>query len=556
MELRFPTRLWTALSVASLAISAAVRAQPAPPNSADPVLTNPVTLEQLSGALNRTRSELRRLIGGADLMDGLYFGWMEQPHARADIACAVKTFTALEYEERLRRLGNGALSDAQVGAMLDWLGGLAARAAENPDRQGFYPHRVRPNLKTLLARLGPSGPGLRLFGFVDRATATRYGDVTGDFDLLACLGFRVVAEPPAPTHPGGDEFSILSDRSGALSIGLVRLDPKPSASTHSPQAPDAAGIALLGGTLADFIDPAFWAGDPRHPDDLPAIQDRVFGESWAESLARRGLYRGCTGRPGAAVVGWRPPRVRAEYDKSAQIRLAMWVHAVWGQRLALIEGWRDRRDGSASAYPSVFADPATVATIAHTALDILDAAQDLAAFDRPARFAVLVTASAIHPADDNRWAQPYADIFEALVQKQKRFDVVPAWGLQGLDNRDAKNAHLLAPPDDALTPAVRTALADLTGWQVHRLNDMRIPAGAFADQSPTPAIRVSGPDLLVLHGNGRSVALANTGPGAQSAWITSTSPLYDVLSKRRFDHPDRGVVCDPWQVRVLRPADR
>ena len=104
---------------------------------------NPITLGQLSTALDQTRSELRRLIGGDDLIEGLYFGWLEQPYSRADIARAVKTFTVLQYEERLRRLDNGALSDAQIRDMLHGLAGLADRTRLPARHHGFYPHRIR-----------------------------------------------------------------------------------------------------------------------------------------------------------------------------------------------------------------------------------------------------------------------------------------------------------------------------------------------------------------------------------------------------------------------------
>ena len=108
------------------------------------------------------------------------------------------------------------------------------------------------------------------------------------------------------------------------------------------------------------------------------------------------------------------------------------------------------------------------------------------------------------------------------------------------------------------TPEIRKDL----GWPADRaVLDKALRAAASNSDWLAPVVRVTGSNLLVLCGRDGSVALANIGPDNETAWITTsngmpTPALDDLVSQRRFDRPDQGVVCQGWQVRVLRPSGR
>ena len=103
----------------------------------------------------------------------------------------------------------------------------------------------------------------------------------------------------------------------------------------------------------------------------------------------------------------------------------MWVHALAGQQLGIIEGWRDFRDGSRLPHAPLATHPDHVEVMAHTALDLLYFRRELGAFVQGATVAVVIDESAMSRTDDNRWSPEAAKLFNALLDRQLPVEVVP-----------------------------------------------------------------------------------------------------------------------------------
>ena len=581
---------WFAVWAVCLAAPVVLLALPclsdAPHDASAVAATDPMTPAQLDAAIRQGRNGLRPLVPGSDLLDSLYFGWFDRPYRRATLACAFKTLAVLDHEHRLRALGNGAIPDEQLQAMLDWLHAVPARAAQPARRPSFAPDYLRCDLASVLHPPGAMFAGLhslRWFGFTDRATVTPRQVWSGDFDLLASLGFRVIARP-ATTEPGSPQPRNLIERAGAIGVTLLQTHPRPDVAPaprtegayDASDASDDETRALLrmtAGTLADFVRPSEQT-DNHHFDKLSAVLDRPAGESWPESLARRALYRGVTGRPFSVVSGYRAPWMASSSDDRArQFALAMWVHALDGQRLGVIEGWRDLRDGSAPEYPSLTADPRLIETISHTALDILYLGNALLRFDRPRRVGVVVRDDCVHPKDANRWAKPYARLFEALVSASIPFDVIPETMLPLPATRDDSHGIFVAPPDELLAPKARLALALRTQRGAKRVtclpdhSDLDTVAAQVRRSLPPGVdivVRAATGDaptgLLLFFDHHGACALANPTPFPKAVTITrhdgsSTGPMHDLIAGRSIANPADRFAVAPFQVCLLVPQD-
>ena len=340
------------------------------------------------GALDRARlrervlhvaEQVAALAGERDLIDTLYFGWFDQPYARATLAVAVKTTAALRRELDLRESGNGAIPDTTVLGMLAWIDEALERVSASQPLDAFRPHRLRA---TPVA-LATGSADFPIYTFVDRATSTRGCRHLGDVDLLASVGLRAYAA----VHDNvlGERAShFLTERAEALGLAVIAVPARlPGAGAASPPAQaevrglrgDATScavgdgvLALQPGKLRSMLEAA--RTSPREPGRTLALVDSAAGESLPASLARRALARGLSGQRRFAVDGWNAPGVGAPPEQRA-VAAAMWIHAIGGQSVGLLRGWRDLRDGSGSLYPSVLLDPAYLETVAHTALDLI-----------------------------------------------------------------------------------------------------------------------------------------------------------------------------------------
>ena len=566
-------RVLQAVALSAGALLLLIHPVPAAPPAAS---SDRVPRGRLATAIAQTRSTLRPLVGRGDLLETLYFGWFDRPYQRATLACAFKTLAVLEYESKLRELGNGAIADDQLERIIEWTDSVGRRTAAPARRPGFRPNRVPAARTDVLDTLSSERgrPAVEsLFGFIDRATATPCDDQLGDFDLLACLGFRVVGISPVRSA-GARERSPLLRRAQALRIALVTTgvtgeDPDRAEGTPLPQP-----ASLVAGELADFI--ADTGEGSADPSALRAVIDPPHGESWPESLARRALYRGATGRDRSIVTGWSLPRTTsAQVDLPERISAAMWVHALDGQRLGLLEGWRDVRDGSASPYASITLDPGAVEAVAATALDLLYFREVIERFDGRPEVAVVVEPDALRSGSSNRWSEDYAALFDALTAQQIRFDVLPRSRLND-PPLDRAYQVVIEATDKPRAGDQRLFVARAEAGNENRVLQQTTPgvtdlAAAIAEHLATGGepsddliVRDSHgappPDVLVFSGRDSSVAVVNIADAPTEVRIKNNSEerapaLRDVLSNETIADPTQGLPLRPWQVRVLVPTE-
>jgi len=365
----------------------------------------------LTREVTAIEQQLIHLADPNDTGDSLFFDWLDEPYGRATLACAGKTVRILEREIVLRQAGSAALRDRQLRGILDWLRAAPTRARNSPHRAGFLPHRRRISLDAI-----SSDPAPALFGFVDRSTVTRLDDWYADTDVLAACGFRVVARADRP-RLSPEAWRSLQGHAKALGLALVQVSDGIDA--EGRESAPAGVLYLQPRTLREWM-----SGENRIEGSV--LIDPPHGETWGESLARRALYRGQTGGRGAWVSGWTVPETRSNGSATAtQIRAAMWVHALDGQRLGLLEGWRDLRDGSASPYASLAATPDVVEAVAHTALDLLYFDPIIRLFSSEIPVALIVGDDALASTDPNRWSPTFGRMAQELFEANVRFDVLP-----------------------------------------------------------------------------------------------------------------------------------
>ena len=475
---------------------------------------------------------------------------------------AVKTVALLERELHFRRSDNGVIRDRRLTAMLAWLDSALERATHEAHRTGFRPNRTRFDPVVILTAPRPLGAtdSPPRFAFMDRSSATRYDPAFGDFDLLACTGMGAYGLGPRTAVFAG-RGNGLAARAEALGIGVV------AQTTGTAKTQSASWFAIQPLTLA-----ALFSTVDRAPDSSPvlAVNDPPRGESWGASLARRSLLRAVAPGQSVVVTGWTPPcaatRPRGGASGPSATRLAMWVHTLVGQQLAVIEGWRDLRDGSRLAYAPLATRPDQVETVAHTALDLLYYAGQLGAFLGQAPVAVVIDAGALERQSPNRWSPEATDLFDTLLNRQLLFDVIPApravreGVLKGyravLVAVDGTDVQVVAPTRSGSLADIRRYVESLPEPMVSR--DLRAPTGFIAYD---PDGRVASACLVF---NGRAAdgkpcfAVANLQARGRTVVLRSASypgnpPFRDLLTNETVAAGRDQVRFAGHQVRLFVP---
>lgn len=498
---------------------------------------------EFANRLEALRGRIDPLIGGENFLDTLHFGWFDRPYARATLAVLTKTTATLEREGRLRQQGNGALLVTQTRDIFTWAEKAIERVYEPEPELGFRPHRLRV--------AGPAfatdDSSVVLFAFVDAATATQNDPVYGDLDLLLSLGFRVYARAAGSSHTRAFG-ATLRERARTLGAATVAVTMGGGGSSQTSGTRGEADLMVQSMTLARLLDAAPEStGDARL---AMAVVDPPLRESWACSLARRALARGMSGRSRYFSDGWLPPS-RVEVDTDA-IAAAMWVHALEGQSLGLIRGWRDLRDGSTTPNKSMLIHPRSVETIAKTALDLIRLHDGVIPFHSTPALALVVGPDAIDPNDMNAWADWTRPVCDGLFDRGIRYDVLSTRAAQG------KRRERYA----VVYPLSRTATSDIPAL-VSTVEGLLEAAGvepepvraAVADAKWQGALyqRSEQSSDGLLH-----VALVNLSDDPCRVTLTDIShhgAWRDLVSDQLVRDPSAAISLEPWQVRLLRQQD-
>ncbi|MCH7808620.1 MAG: hypothetical protein IIB60_05295 [Planctomycetes bacterium] len=287
---------------------------------------------------------------------------------------------------------------------------------------------------------------------------------------------------------------------------------------------------------------------------LPAIADPTYGESWPASLARRALARGASRRSRFPMVNWVAPSPRsAPAHRAAGVSAAMWVHALEGQSLGLLRGWRDLRDGSASPYASVILDPAQLEAIAHTALDLIRHADSIARFDAMPSLAIALDSDAVDVRDDNAWAKWTLPIWAALANRQIRFDVVRTAD-RIHDERRSQRYRVVFPlrreqAGDANAIALRIERTmSVQGGYVSGITARGSDGKPARDVYVRSVRATSGPPHIAL------VNLSDRPRRLKLHGGSNLGVMRDLLTGEPVEKPDELIRLAPWQVRLLGPG--
>ncbi|MBI1827520.1 MAG: hypothetical protein HY287_17965 [Planctomycetes bacterium] len=433
------------------------------------------------------QSRLDELIDRDDLAHSLHFGWFDRPYAKAMMAIAFKIASVAERELTLRKTSREAMTDEQLDAMLSWCETAISRAALLPCNPDFRPDRIRFERKEFLMLQVPP-----LWAFVDDASATRADADWGDMDLLAAIGQKIYVparlssvtqqlhantvfdsssddtpEPreedlsdvpelavPKPLRQNTHSMSIqeLARRAASLGMGFaISYSPPPAAQNRANEKKvESLGFQITARTLRELIENS--STNPQ-ADVLEAGSDATEGESIGGWLARRALMRGANGKTRTAVINWRSPAGFPAESPQA-IRAAMWIAALDGQQIALLNGWRDLRDGRIHREPSIFLSADVLEAQAHTALDMLRFAPIVRAFDQRPSLAIVIDSNVISAQNSNQWANWILPLFDRLTAINIHFDVIPVANAQSLEH-SGRYANVLTPrPNSLESPAV------------------------------------------------------------------------------------------------------
>jgi hypothetical protein len=281
------------------------------------------------------------------------------------------------------------------------------------------------------------------------------------------------------------------------------------------------------------------------------------------------------------VCNWKVPDIRRfERCSPDHLRAAMWVSVCEGQKLALLEGWRDLRDGSRASCASLATAPDFVETASHTSLEVLQCASWAHRLGRENALAILVDESSIDPDDANRWSPVFASFAQALHDRQIRFDVLPV-ASAGVSDRRAR--YLLAVALPAMDAGDTAADRRVDVYRAGQAVDAAPPLAVQRDGWTSDAFASWIDDWLRDHvGDSRVVALepggalasdvyirtARSSDGSARVALISLSPQARSLSLVTAQGQDAGWFRDemipgrpvvastkiglgPWQVRLL-----
>jgi hypothetical protein len=512
-------------------------------------------LSHFKQRIQTLNERVTELAGKDNLLDTLYFGWSDRPYARATLAILIKVAATLDREVDSRGYDNGKIDDATVESMLQWADGAIQRVIHAGPSDNFRPHRIRTMWKQLLE--GKGAPPL--IGFLDGIRLTPQHPAVGDLDVLASLGQRFYARP-LDSRLDGQDADVTAQRAEALGLTVFDLTPFV---IHS--AWDWESVRPLWrdrGRYVAYTRPAtlfrLEANESRDLSLLPAVEDTKDGESLAASLARRAVLRGVLATSTYAAYHWTPPIVEAT-PQHAQASLAatLWIQALEGQRLALVDGWRDVHDENKSGEVSIFLDPARAETIAHTALDLLRYAEFVRAFDDNPLIAIAVGEDAFAPETENpnkvpAWSDWTEPIWAGLLSRQIRFDVVrwePPEEKPKPPYRWVFRLEQVSHPTGGSTlERIERGLAQLRD-HVYRLTaremDGKIASDVYVRAGQTPAGKAC---AAVVNLSDRPRVLKLRGRPAIGA-------SRDVIPDQQISEPDQRLEFAPWQVRLLWPTE-
>ena len=512
-------------------------------------------LSHFKQRIQTLNERVTELAGKDNLLDTLYFGWSDRPYARATLAILIKVAATLDREVDCRGHNNGKIDDATVESMLQWADGAMQRAIQSQPTDGFRPHRIGITWKQLLERKGAPP----LIGFLDGIRLTPQNPSVGELDVLASLGQRFYARSLG-SRLDGQDAETTARRAEALGLTVFDLTPFVA---HS--AWDLESVRPLWrdrGRYVAYTRPAtlfrLEANESRDPSLLPAVEDTKDGESLAASLARRAVLRGVMATSTFAAYRWTPPIVEAvPQHAQAVLTATLWVQALEGQRLALVDGWRDVDDENKPRAACVFLNPALAETIAHTALDLLRYAELIRTFDDTPLIAIAVGEDAfIHETDNPyeaaAWSDWTAPIWNGLLSRQIRFDVV-RWEPKEEKSKPPyrwvfrleQTSH---PTGGSTLERIERGLAQLRD-HVYRLTAREmngtIASDVYVRAGQTPAGKAC---AAVVNLSDRPRVLKLRGRPAIGA-------SRDVISDQQISEPDQRLEFAPWQVRLLWPTE-
>jgi len=518
--------------------------------------SDPSQLKQRVQTLNQRVTELA---GHDNLLETLYFAWSDRPYARATLAILIKVVATLDREAECREHGNGKIDDATVETMLQWADGAIQRAIQSLPLDGFRPHRIGTTWRQLLE--GRSVPPL--IGFLDGTRLTPKHVAVGDLDVLASLGQRFYARPLG-SRLDGQDAEVTARRAEALGMTVFDITPwvNGDAWTCGNHWLLIRPLWRDRGHYVAYTDPstlptkeADWSRDGSL---LPAIHDPKVGESLGASLARRTMLRGVMAKTAYATCRWTPPIVdAAPQHAQAAITAALWVQALEGQRLALVDGWRDAHDENEPRAASVFLNPARAETIAHTALDLLRFADFVKEFDDTPLLAIAVGGDAFlhetdNPANGQSWSDWTQPIWNELLSRQIRFDVIrqePPGEKPKPPYRWLFRLEQASRPTGGSTlERIERGLAQLRD-HAYRLTaremDGRIAADVYVRAGQTQEGKACAA-VVNLADHSRVLKLrGNPAIGASR----------DVTSDQQIPEPGQHVEFGPWQVRLIWPRE-